>query len=44
MPPLGWEELSSLDLRIPGIPDGGALWADLRTASAAVREMNGRLL
>ena len=44
MPPLGGEELSSLARRIPGSPDGGALWADLRTASAAVREMNGRLL
>jgi [glutamine synthetase] adenylyltransferase / [glutamine synthetase]-adenylyl-L-tyrosine phosphorylase len=44
MPPRGSEELGSLARRMSASPDGGTLWEDLRTASAAVRELNARLL
>jgi hypothetical protein len=44
MPAAGSEELASLTRRMSARPDGGTLWEGLRTASAAVVELNARLL
>jgi glutamate-ammonia-ligase adenylyltransferase len=44
MPPVGSEELATLARRMSQGQDGGALWEELRTASAAVRELSARLL